>query len=259
MKVGILAGGLGTRLSEETVTRPKPMVEIGGLPIIWHIMKMYEAAGMIDFVVACGYKGEFIKRWFVDAVRTSGNVAVDFADREVEHSELPGERVNWRVELIETGLETGTGGRIKRLQPHLGDGTCMITWGDGVSDIDLRALLDFHRSHGKFCTMTAVRPPARFGHIEVEGDRVVAFNEKPQTGEGWVNGAFFVLEPSVFAYIDDDSTMFERSPLERLAQDGQLMAYRHYGFWQCMDTMRDRVLLENLWATDPPWWKGAGS
>jgi glucose-1-phosphate cytidylyltransferase len=252
MKVGILAGGLGTRLAEETELRPKPMVEVGGLPILWHIMRYYEQFGFTEFAVALGYKGDYIKRWFVDHANVTHDITVDFARREViphgEATESP-----WRVDLIETGQDTATGGRIKRLQPFLGDETCMVTWGDGVSDVDLHALLEFHRAHGKVATLTAVRPPARFGHLEIDDDRIVEFNEKPQTGEGWINGAFFVFEPQIFDYIDGDDTQFEREPLERLAADGELMAYKHYDFWQCMDTIRDKKRLEELWATKPPW------
>lgn len=252
MKVAILAGGLGTRLAEETEDRPKPMVEIGGRPILWHIMRYYEHFGFNDFVVALGYKGEYIKRWFVDYASLTSDLTVDMRTRAV--TPMEGELgPAWRVDLVDTGQSTATGGRIKRLQSHLGGGTCMVTWGDGVSTVDLRALLDFHRSHGRLATLTAARPPARFGHLELDGNQIVEFNEKPQTGEGWINGAFFVLEPAVFDYIDGDDTQFEREPLERLAKDGQLMAYKHDGFWQCMDTIRDRKRLEELWEAGAPW------
>jgi len=233
MKVGILAGGLGSRLAEETDVRPKPMVEIGGRPILWHIMQYYAHYGMSDFAVALGYKAEFVHRWFAENTQFTGGLT---------------------VELVDTGEETDTGGRIKRLAPTLGtDGTFMCTWGDGVGTVDLKALLEFHKSHGKIATLTAVRPPVRFGHMELEGDRVVEFSEKPPASEGWINGAFFVFEPAVFDYIAGDDTQFEKEPLEQLALDGELMAFRHEGFWQCMDTIRDRRLLEDLWATDPPW------
>lgn len=232
MRVGILAGGLGSRLAEQTDVRPKPMVEIGGRPILWHIMRYYAHFGFTDFAVALGYKGDFARGWFAENPQLTNG---------------------WDVDLVDTGETTNTGGRIKRLAPHVGDGTFMCTWGDGVGTVDLDALLAFHRSHGQLATLTAVRPPVRFGHMEMEGDRVVEFSEKPPASEGWINGAFFVLEPGVFDYIDDDDTQFEKEPLEQLARDGQLMAFRHEGFWQCMDTIRDRKTLEDLWATDPPW------
>lgn len=251
MKVAILAGGVGSRLAEETESKPKPMVEVGDQPIIWHIMQHYSGFGFDDFVIALGYKGHCIKRYFLEYA-SNADLTVDLATGQVRPHD--GDRHRWTVSLVDTGLKTQTGGRIKRLAPELGDETFMLTWGDGVSDVDLGRLLDFHRSHGKLATMTAVRPPARFGHLELDGDAVAEFSEKPQTGEGWINGAFFVLEPEVFDYIEGDDTHFEREPLEQLAKDGQLMAYRHYSFWQCMDTLRDRKLLQSLWDNgQAPW------
>ncbi len=253
MKVAILAGGLGTRLAEQTELRPKPMVNIGGRPIMWHIMKHYARYGFNDFCIALGYKGEVIKRWVIDYYPLQRDLTVRLGDGKVDMHD--GQSEEWTVSLVDTGQDTQTGGRVKRLAPHLGNQTFMMTYGDGVSDIDLLRLLDFHRSHGRLATLTAVRPPARFGHIELEGDAVGEFSEKPQTGEGWINGAFYVLEPGVFDYIDGDTTAWEREPLERLAADGQLMAYRHTSFWQCMDTYRDMKFLEGLWASGKAPWK----
>jgi len=255
MKVAILAGGLGTRLSEETEARPKPMVEVGNIPMLRHVMGLYSGYGIKKFVVALGYKGEFIKKYFADYGSLAGNLSIDLASGEINRSgQTQREVENWKIDLVETGADTATGGRIKRLRDYVGEGTFMLTWGDGVSNVDLGELLKYHRSHGKLATVTAVRPPARFGKLELEGDRVVEFSEKPQLGEGWINGAFFVLEPGVFDYITEDLVMFERDPLENLAKDGQLMAYRHEGFWQCMDTLRDKVRLDELWdGGEPPW------
>lgn len=253
MKVGILAGGFGSRLAEETEIRPKPMVEIGGYPILWHIMKLYAHYGFSEFVIALGYKGEYIKKYFADYCSLSGDVTVDFRTGRVAGN--GNGKINWKATLVETGLGTATGGRIKRLGPHLDGRTFMLTWGDGVSDINLHKLLEFHRSHRKLATLTAVRPPARYGHLELAGCRVASFSEKPQTAEGWINGAFFVLEPEVLDYIEGDDTQFEKEPLERLARDGQLMAYRHESFWQCMDTLREKHILENLWDSERAPWK----
>jgi len=258
MKVGILAGGLGSRLSEETEVRPKPMVEIGGMPILWHIMKTYSHYGIRDFAIALGYKGDYIKRWFRDYHTTSGSITVSTqSGKLLRHADNAVE--DWSVDLVETGASSGTGGRIKRLAPWLGNETAMVTWGDGVADIDIEKLLAFHKSHGKLATLTAVRPPARYGHLNFEGDAITTFTEKPQIGEGWINGAFFVLEPGVMDYIEDDATMFEQAPLSNLAADGQLMAYRHDSFWQCMDTMREKQILNDIWASgNAPWnvWDG---
>jgi glucose-1-phosphate cytidylyltransferase len=255
MKVAILAGGVGTRLVEETEVKPKPMVEIGNHPILWHIMKHYAHYGHKDFYIALGYKGEVIKRYMVDYGSLSSDLTVDLNTGQVKNHKNGHSRQDWMVNLIDTGDATLTGGRIKRLAPYIGNETFMLTWGDGVSDLDLNKLLEFHRSHGKLATVTAVRPPARFGLLELEGNRVVSFSEKPQLGEGWINGAFFVLEPKIFDYIDGDMTQWEREPLERLSADGQLMAYFHNSFWQCMDTLRDKRLLENLWQSGKVPWK----
>lgn len=253
MKVAILAGGKGTRFAEETEVRPKPMIEIGGKPILWHIMMHYYTHGHSDFVIALGYKGEFIKRWFREYCDFNGHMKINTATGQcsLEGRNTP----EWTVDLIDTGMETLTGGRIKRLLPWLGNQTFMLTWGDGVSDVDLDALIKFHQSHGKLATMTAVRPPARYGHLELDGGRVVEFSEKPQTAEGWINGAFFVLEPEIFDYIDGDDVMWEQEPLERLANEGQLMAYSHDSFWQCMDTRREKHILEKLWQSGEAPWK----
>jgi len=254
MKVGILAGGFGTRLAEETEIKPKPMVEIGGRPILWHIMMHYSHFGFNEFVIALGYKGEVIKKYMVDYCSLNSNLTVHLRNGQIEvHDSY---KPDWSVELVDTGLRTMTGGRIKRLAPYLGGETFMLTWGDGVSDLDLHQLLAFHRSHGKLATLTAVRPPARYGHLELNGrSQVVEFSEKPQTREGWINGAFFVLEPGVFEYIDGDATQWEKEPLERLAADGQLMAYQHTSYWQCMDTLREKYILENLWQSGQAPWK----
>jgi glucose-1-phosphate cytidylyltransferase len=252
MKVVILAGGLGTRLSEETEVRPKPMVEIGGHPIIWHIMKHYAGHGFREFVVALGYKGEEIKRFFLDYNRLRSAVSVDLLTGQSNLHEAVSE--DWTVHLIDTGLKTNTGGRVKRLQSWLDRETFMLTYGDGVSDIDIKELMHFHRSHGRLATVTAVRPPARFGGLTFDGDLVSDFTEKPQIGEGWINGGFMVLEPGIFDYLNGDDPSLETDALESLASDHQLAAYRHDQFWQCMDTLRDVRLLESLWQNGAaPW------
>jgi glucose-1-phosphate cytidylyltransferase len=249
----LLAGGAGTRLAEETEVRPKPMVEIGGRPILWHIMKHYAHCGSREFIVALGYRGDVIKRYFAEAVGLEGSVSVLMRDRRVErHDETIDD---WIVHLAETGLDTATGGRLKRVAPRLTGGTFMMTYGDGVSNVDLRALVTFHRSHGRLATVTAVHPPARFGAIELDGDRVTYFSEKTQSSQGWINGGFFVLEPAVLDYIDGDCTEWEREPLERLAADNQLAAYRHDSFWQPMDTLRDKRQLEAMWTSGRAPWK----
>ncbi len=228
------------------------MVEIGGKPILWHIMRHYSHYGFNQFVVALGYKGDYIKRYFADYYQLTNSLRVDLGTGEV--GVLDGEETEkWVVDLVDTGRWTNTGGRIKRLAPHLGAETFMLTWGDGVSNVDLSRLLEFHRSHGKLATVTAVHPPPRFGQLVLDGAQVVDFTEKP-IDSGWINGAFFVLEPGVFDYIDGDETQWEKQPMERLAADGQLMAYRHEGFWQCMDTLRDKVHLQKMWESgDAPW------
>ncbi|MFQ5770303.1 MAG: glucose-1-phosphate cytidylyltransferase [bacterium] len=253
MKVAILAGGVGSRLSEETSIKPKPMVEIGGKPILWHIMMHYSHYGFKHFMIALGYKAEFIKKYMVDYCSLNSNLTVSIQTGKVKIN--GGYKPDWTVDLVDTGIATLTGGRIKRLAPYLGNETFMLTWGDGISDVNLNELLAFHRSHGKLCTLTAVRPPARFGHFDLQGNRIVEFSEKPQTSEGWINGAFFVLEPGIFDYINGDDTQWEKEPLECLARDGQLMAYKHTSFWQCMDTLRDKVYLENIWQTGNAPWK----
>jgi glucose-1-phosphate cytidylyltransferase len=253
MKVVILAGGLGSRLQEETTVRPKPMVEIGGKPILWHILNIYAAHGFQEFVVALGYKGESIKDYFLNFYALNNDVTVDLASGEARIHRGGGP--SWKVHLVDTGASTQTGGRLKRLAPHLKDGTFMLTYGDGVADVRVKDLVAFHRSHGKLATVTAVRPPSRFGSFLLDGNRIREFQEKPQIGEGWINGGFFVLEPGVLDLIEGDETYWERAPMERLAADGQLMAYRHEGFWQAMDTLRERRVLDELWASGRPPWK----
>jgi glucose-1-phosphate cytidylyltransferase len=252
MKVVILAGGLGTRLQEETVVKPKPMVEIGPEPILWHILKHYAHHGFEEFCLALGYKGEVIKRYFLDYYLLDGSMTVNLANGQVDVQDKGCER--WRVHLIETGHDTNTGGRVRALASHVAGQTFMLTYGDGVSDVDLGALVKFHRSHGRLATVTAVRPPARYGGLLFDGDRVARFTEKPQMGEGWINGGFMVLEPGVLGYLSGPACSLEADCLEQLAADGELMAYRHDGFWQCMDTLRDKRYLENLWQQGKaPW------
>jgi glucose-1-phosphate cytidylyltransferase len=255
MRAVILAGGLGTRLSEETESRPKPMVEIGGRPILWHIMSHYAAHWVTEFVVALGYKGEVIKRFFLEYTQLTSSLSVNLARGEVTQHEQA--CVDWTVHLVDTGLHTNTGGRVKRATPWLKDEPFMLTYGDGVSDVDVQALLRFHRSHGRLATVTAVRPPARFGGLEFDGELVRAFTEKPQAGEGWINGGFFVLEPKVLDYIGGDDDSFEGDILPRLATEGQLAAYRHDKFWQCMDTLRDKRQLEALWQDGRAPWRAS--
>ncbi len=254
-KVIILCGGLGTRLSEETQVRPKPMVEIGGRPIVWHIMKIYEKYGFNDFVLALGYKGEFIKDYFLNYHARQSDLTVNLKDGLVSYSNPTAE--DWRVALVDTGAATQTGGRLLRLKSLIkANETFMLTYGDGVSNIDIKKLMDFHKSHGRLATVSAVRPPARFGDLRIENNEVIRFEEKPQLGEGWINGGFFVFESGVFDFLVDDATVLEKSPLERLAQQGQLMAYQHHGYWQSMDTLRDKHALEELWVSGNPPWRG---
>jgi glucose-1-phosphate cytidylyltransferase len=251
MKVILLAGGFGTRLSEHTDVIPKPMLSIGGKPILWHIMRTYASYGHKDFFVALGYKAEVIKSYFLNYRSLNADFSVDLASGQVIPHQL--DEVDWRVTLVNTGELSMTGGRIKRMQKLIGNETCMLTYGDGVADINLDALLAFHRSHGKMVTVSAVRPAARFGELELDGYTVKSFKEKPQMHEGWINGGYFLVEPAFFDLIAGDETMLEREPLEAAAQMGQLMAYRHEGFWHCMDTKRDHELLESMWAKGAPW------
>ena len=254
MNVVILAGGLGTRLAEETAVKPKPMVEVGGHPMLWHIMQTYAHYGFKQFIVALGYKGDVVKDYFLRYHPTNSDITVNLRTGAVQYHKQPA--ADWEVRMIDTGHSTLTGGRLLRLKPQLREeGTFMMTYGDGVSDVNVSELLDFHRRCGKLATLTAVRPPARFGTMVFNGDRqIIQFKEKPQTEEGWINGGFFVFEPGVFDYLRDDQTVLEAEPLERLAQDGELMAYCHYGFWQCMDTLRDKNRLQALWESgEAPW------
>lgn len=254
MKAVILAGGLGTRISEESVLRPKPMVEIGGRPILWHIMKIYAAHGITDFIVCLGYKGYVIKEYFANYVLHAADVTIDLAQNRLEY--LSGAPEPWKVTLVETGEATETGGRLKRVARWLqDDDTFCMTYGDGVSDIDVTASIAFHRQHGKLATMAAVTPPGRFGALTMQGDSVTGFREKPRGDGGLINGGFFVLSRQVLDYITDDKTVWERAPLEKLAAEGQLQAFRHDGFWQPMDTVRERMVLESLWTSGKAPWK----
>ena len=251
MKTIILAGGTGSRLGELTETAPKPMVKIGGKPILWHIMQTYAHFGHKDFFLALGYKSEVIKEYFLNYQAMTSDFTIDLTSGKLKSHQI--DNVDWCVTLVNTGENSMTGGRAKRMQSFIGDQTCMLTYGDGVANIDLEKLLAFHKSHGKLITMTAVRPAARFGEIKLSCQKVVSFQEKPQMQEGWINGGYFVIEPAFFDLIAGDSTLLEREPLEQAVKMGELMAYQHEGFWQCMDTKRDLELLESLWASGAPW------
>ncbi len=254
MKAIILAGGLGTRISEETHLKPKPMIDIGGRPILWHILKIYSAHGINDFVICCGYKGYLIKEYFANYFLHMSDVTFDMKNNKMEVHQQNAEP--WRVTLVDTGETTQTGGRLKRVAEHVKNDDCFcLTYGDGVSDVDVQSLISFHRAQGVKATLTAVFPPARFGALRVEKDRVKSFKEKAKTDAGMINGGFFVLSPDVLDYLTDDSTVLERDPLERLSREGQLAAYKHNGFWQPMDTLRDKIHLDELWATGSAPWK----
>jgi glucose-1-phosphate cytidylyltransferase len=252
MKAVILAGGLGTRISEETSTRPKPMIEIGGRPILWHIMKIYSCHGIQDFVICCGYKGYVIKEYFANYFLHNSDVSFDIANNSMQVHHNSGEP--WRVTLVDTGENTQTGGRLKRIANYVSDGDFCMTYGDGVGNVDITSLIAFHRAHGSLATMTATQPPGRFGALALDGHQVTRFLEKPHGEGGWINGGFFVLSPKVLDYVNSDDMPWEREPLEQLAAQGQLHAYFHDGFWQPMDTLRDRNHLEALWSHgDAPW------
>lgn len=255
MKTVILCGGKGTRLSEETTTRPKPMVEVGPFPIVWHIMESYAKHGFNEFVLALGYKGSYIKEFFLNYFSRNSDFTVDLSNGELlYHRE---NKKNWKVTLVDTGEESMTGGRLLPLREHLSkDENFMLTYGDGVANVNIKQLVEYHLSHGKKATVTAVHPSARFGELEIQGDKVVSFSEKPQTTEGWINGGFFVLSRDVLNYITGSDCIFERTPLETLAREGNLMTFKHHGFWQCMDTLRDKQLLQSLWESgNPPWFQ----
>jgi len=251
MKAVILAGGLGTRISEESHLKPKPMIEIGGKPILWHIMKIYSSHGINDFVICLGYKGYLIKEYFANYFLHMSNVTIDMARN---HMEVHTQRAEpWRVTLIDTGMDTLTGGRLRRVREYVGEETFCFTYGDGVTDLDIAATITFHHKHGKKATVTAIQPPGRYGSLNLKGNAVSSFQEKPAGDSAWINGGFFVLEPSVFSYLEGDKTSWEQEPLQQLAQEGQLMSYQHTGFWQAMDTLRDKNHLEELWNSHPPW------
>lgn len=253
MKAVILAGGFGTRISEESATRPKPMIEVGGRPILWHIMKVYSAHGINEFVICCGYKGYIIKEYFANYFLHMSDVTFDLTNNEMQVHRQNAE--SWKVTLVDTGEATQTGGRLKRVRSYIGDEDFCMTYGDGVGDVDVKASIDFHKDHGRLATMTAVQPPGRFGALELDGAKVQRFLEKPHGDGGWINGGFFILSPKVIDLIEGDLTLWEREPLERLAMEDQLRAFFHQGFWQPMDTLRDKQALEDAWAADRAAWK----
>ena len=253
MKAVILAGGLGTRISEETAVRPKPMIEIGGMPVLWHILKIYSHHGINDFIICLGYKGYMIKEYFANYFLHRSDVTIDLSTNKLEVHHKHAEP--WRITLVDTGEQTQTGGRLKRVADYLDDDTFCFTYGDGLADVDITGLLAFHRAQGTTATMSAVQPPGRFGAIDIQGHRITRFEEKPSGDGSWINGGFFALEPDVLRHIEDDSTIWERDPLESLARDGQLSAYAHRGFWLPMDTLRDKIKLEELWQTGKAPWK----
>jgi glucose-1-phosphate cytidylyltransferase len=251
LKTVILAGGFGTRLSEYTENIPKPMVNIGNRPMIWHIMNLYSNYGFKDFVLALGYKSDFIKDYFTNIHKKLSNFSIDLSNGELEV--IDGPTLDWKISLIDTGLNSNTGGRIKRLEKYISNSTFMVTYGDGLSNINLQKLLEFHKNHGKIATITAVRPSARFGELSINNNKVTSFKEKPQVEQGWINGGFMVFEPKIFEYLKGDESILEREPLENLSKDNELMSFKHEGFWQCMDTKRDKDYLDSLSQNNPPW------
>lgn len=254
MKLVILAGGFGTRISEESHLKPKPMIEIGDMPILWHIMKQYSHFSYTDFIICAGYKQTVIKEWFANYFIHTSDITFDFTkgDKVTVHNK---HSEPWKVTIVDTGLHTMTGGRLKRVKDYIGEETFFMTYGDGVSNVDIPATLDFHRKHGKLATITAIQPEGRFGYIDIEDDKVNSFREKSEHDTGWINAGFMVLEPKVLDYIADDTIMFEREPMERIAAEGQMMCYKHTGFWQCMDTLRDKEKLEKLWNSGKAPWR----
>ncbi|WP_027545066.1 glucose-1-phosphate cytidylyltransferase [Bradyrhizobium sp. WSM2254] len=253
MKAVILAGGFGTRITEESHVKPKPMIEIGGKPILWHIMKIFSSHGIDEFIICCGYKSYVIKEYFANYFLHMADVTFDLANNSMEvHNKFA---EHWKVTLVDTGLNTMTGGRLKRIRDYVGNETFCMTYGDGLADVDIGALREFHRAHGRHATVTAIQPPARFGALDIDHDVVQHFEEKPRGDGRWINGGFFVLEPAIFDYLGNDATIWEQEPLKRLSQDGQLAAYRHTGFWEAMDTLRDKLHLEQLWDGGRAPWK----